>query len=166
METEQTAPVTDAPVTEPVVTPEAQEPETIESLKAKLAEADRKAQNKTEEAERHYKKLSKFEEEEKKRQEAAMSDLEKAQKKAADLEAENKRLKVDTLKQSVAAKLGLPESLALRLQGETKEEIEADAKEILESLPKKTAPQVDVTNPNGGQQHTETDAERRKRLNI
>jgi hypothetical protein len=166
METEQTAPVTDAPVTEPVVTPEAQEPETIESLKAKLAEADRKAQNKTEEAERHYKKLSKFEEEEKKRQEAAMSDLEKAQKKAADLEAENHRLKVDSLKQSVAAKIGLPESLALRLQGETKEEIEADAKEILETLPKKSAPQIDATNPNGGTQRTETDAERRKRLNI
>lgn len=154
-----------APETEPVVTPAVQEPETVESLKAKLAEAERKAQNKTEEAERHYKKLSKFEEEEKKRQEAAMSDLEKAQKKAADLEAENKRLKVDTLKQSVAAKLGLPESLALRLQGETREEIEADAKEILETLPKKS-PQIDATNPNGGMQRTETDAERRKRLNI
>lgn len=141
-------------------------PETVESLKAKLEEAERKAKNKTEEAERHYKKLSKFEEEEKKRQEAAMSDLEKAQKKAAELEAENHRLKVDTLKQSVAAKLGLPESLALRLQGETKEEIEADAKEILETLPKKNAPQIDATNPNGGTQRTETDAERRRRLGL
>lgn len=166
MADQETAPVTDATVTEPVVTPVVQEPETIESLKAKLEEAERKAKNKTEEAERHFKKLSKFEEEEKKRQEAAMSDLEKAQKKSADLEAENHRLKVDTLKQSVAAKVGLPESLALRLQGETKEEIEADAKEILETLPKKNAPQLDATNPNNGSQRTETDAEKRKRLGI
>jgi len=166
METEQTAPVTDAPATEPEEKVVDTTPETIESLKAQLEAEKRKAQNKTEEADRIHKKLSKFEEEELKRQEAAMSDLEKAQKKAADLEAENKRLKVDSLKQSVAAKIGLPESLALRLQGETKEEIEADAKEILETLPKKSAPQIDATNPNGGTQRTETDAERRKRLNI
>jgi hypothetical protein len=140
--------------------------ETIESLKLKLADAERKAANKTEEAERHFKKLSKFEEQEKLIKEAQLSDIEKANKKAAELEVKVKQLETNQLKLSIAAKIGLPESLALRLQGETPADIEADAKAILETLPKKPAATGSPTNPGGGSQPVETDAERRKRLGI
>ena len=156
------APVTDAK--EPEKTPVEQEPETLDALKAKLVEAERKAANKAEEAERHFKKLAKFEEEEKKRQEAELSELERANKKTAELESELKRLKTESLKREIAAKVGVPASLAARLQGETPEEIEADAKAILDTLPKPAA--VSPTNPGGGNTVKESDTERRKRLGI
>ncbi len=142
-----------------------EKPLTLEELQAKLAQAEQHAKNKEEEAARHFKKIQSFEQAEQAKKDAELSELDKEKKARAQLEAENKKLKVDSLKTSIAAKLGLPESLALRLQGETPEEIEQDAKEILETLPKKTAV-TNPTNPGGGLQATETDAERRKRLNI
>jgi vacuolar-type H+-ATPase subunit I/STV1 len=110
------------------------------------------------------KELQKFKDAEQKRKETEMSETEKLQNRAKELEAENKRLKTESLKQSIATKLGLPESLALRLQGETPEEIEKDAKEILETLPKKTAVNINATNPGAGAVVGETDDERGRRL--
>ena len=156
-----TAPVTDAPVVE---TPPVEKPLTLEELQVKLAKAELHAANKEEEAKRHFAKLQKFEEAEQKTKEAQMSEIEKANAKTAQLEAENKRLKTESLKTSIAAKLGLPESLALRLQGETPAEIEADAKEIMETLPKKTAVNINVTNPGAGAVVGETDDEKGRRL--
>ena len=157
-------------VTEPKVDPKVdpkvepvKEP-TLEELKAKLAEAERHANNKTEEAERVHKKLEAFEKAEQAKKDAELSELDREKKARADLEVENKRLKTESLKQSIATKLGLPESLALRLQGETPEEIEKDAKEILETLPKKTAVNINATNPGAGAVVGETDDERGRRL--
>lgn len=45
----------------------------------------------------------------------------------------------------IASKLGLPTALAARLQGSTPEEMEADAKALLEALPKPTAPNINPT---------------------
>jgi hypothetical protein len=45
----------------------------------------------------------------------------------------------------IASKLGLPASLASRLQGATPEEMEADAKALLDALPKPTAPNINPT---------------------
>ena len=163
-EQQEKAPATDAKVEPVVEAPVEQEPETVESLKAKLAEAERKALNKAEEAERHYKKLTKFEEAEKKREEASLSELEKAQRKASELEAEVKQLRTDTLKRNIAVKVGIPEALALRLQGETPEQIEEDAKTILATLPKPAA--INPTNPAGGAPPKESEQERRARLGI
>ena len=151
------------PVIEPKVEP-AKEP-TLEELKTKLAEAERHAANKTEEAERHFKKLQSFEQAEQAKKDAELSELDKEKKARAQLEAENKQIKLDLLKQSTASKLGLPEILANRLQGETPEEIEKDAKQLLETLPKKTST-ASATNPGGDHQVGETDAEKRKRLGI
>jgi len=138
---------------------------TIDEIKTKLAEAEQHAKNKEQEAARHFEKLKKFEEAEQKAKEAQMTEIEKATKKALELENEVKRLKTDNLKITTAQKLGLPESLALRLQGETPEEIEQDAKQLLETLPKK-ANTASATNPGGDRQVAETDAERRRRLGI
>jgi len=65
-----------------------------------------------------------------------------------------------TLKNSVARAVGLPEKLALRLQGATAEEITADAKSILAELPKPAAPNINSgagvgSAPVAGQMSTE-----------
>lgn len=59
--------------------------------------------------------------------------------------AEMQTLQLQALRRDVAAKVGLPPQLATRLMGETAEDIEADAKALLESLPRPTAPDL-----NGG----------------
>jgi hypothetical protein len=53
-----------------------------------------------------------------------------------------------------------------RLQGETPEELEADAKKILEALPKapKQAPAIGATNPGAGASQGETIAQQRARV--
>jgi hypothetical protein len=146
-------------VKEPVKEP------TLEELKLELAQAKQHATNKEEEAARHFKKIQSFEQAEQAKKDAELSELDKEKKARVALEAENKKIKLDLLKQSTASKLGLPEILANRLQGETPEEIEADAKQLLETLPKKPNP-ASATNPGGDRQVAESDAERRRRLGI
>ena len=157
------------PEQKPVEKPVEQVPETIESLKAKLAEAEHKAQNKAEEAERHFKKLSKLEQEEAKRKEAEMTELEKANKRAEELEKQLQARELADKKRTIAEKVGLPPALAVRLQGTADEEIEADAKALLESLPKPPEPQkkpsqiIPTANPNNAQQG-ETEVQRKARI--
>ena len=162
-QTEQTAPVTDAPVVEPKKDP-VKEP-TLEELKLELAQAKQHAANKEQEAARHFKKLESFEQAEQAKKDAELSELDKEKKARVALEAENKKIKLDLLKQSTASKLGLPEILANRLQGETPEEIEADAKQLLETLPKKTS-SASATNPGAGAQVVKTDAEKLKEMGF
>ena len=122
--------------------------ETVEELKARLDEAERRAKNKTEEADRQFKKLKKFEEEEAKRKEAEMTEIERANKHAQELEAKVRQLEISKLQHDIAAKVGLPAIYADRLKGETPEELEADAKLLLEAQPKqKAAPNTGATNP-------------------
>lgn len=67
------------------------------------------------------------------------------EKQQADLQAAAARVKaleLNTLRQDVAAKVGLPAAFVDRLRGETAEEIEADAKSILAAIPKPTAPNI------------------------
>ena len=162
METEQTTETVKEPVIEKV--DPVKEP-TLEELKLELAQAKQHATNKEEEAARHFKKIQSFEQAEQAKKDAELSELDKEKKARVALEAENKKIKLDLLKRDTATKVGLPEVLASRLQGETPEEIEADAKQLLETLPKKPNP-ASATNPGGDHQVTETDAERRKRLGI
>ena len=122
--------------------------ETVEELKARLDEAERRAKNKADEAERHFKKLEKFEQEEAKRKEAEMTEIELANKRAQELEAKVRQLEMNRLQHDIAAKVGLPAIYADRLKGETPEELEADAKLLLEAQPKqKAAPNTGATNP-------------------
>lgn len=110
------------------------------------------------------KQLKKFEEAEKARQEAELSEVEKLQKRLAETEAKAKQIERENLQRQVAAKMQLPEALALRLQGDTAEEMEADAKTLLESLPKPAKPHLSATQPNGAEPPRETDDQRRQRL--
>jgi tRNA G37 N-methylase Trm5 len=159
-----TGTVIPAPTVDPVVT-QPEKPKTLEELQAENERLSRHAQNKAEEADRLHKKIEAYDKKEQEKLDAEKSELQKEKEARERLEAENKALKLNQLKTSIASKVGIPESLALRLQGETPEEIEEDAKKILETLPKKTAV-TNPTNPGGGNTPTETDAERRKRLGI
>lgn len=63
------------------------------------------------------------------------------EKQAAEERA--KALELSSLRRDIAAKVGLPAGLASRLQGETDTDIEADAKQLLATLPKAAAPSLD-----------------------
>lgn len=70
------------------------------------------------------------------------------EKQQAELTAKEQRIKameIETLRRSVATKLGLPELLFDRLRGETADEIEADAKTLLAAIPKPNAPNINST---------------------
>ena len=69
---------------------------------------------------------------------------------------------------AVALKTGLPPAFALRLQGSTDEELEADAKTILEALPKppEKTPGINPTNPPAGSDQKETKEQALRRLGL
>jgi hypothetical protein len=71
------------------------------------------------------------------------------QKAQADLErlaAEKRSLELAALRRDVAAKFQLPDGLAKRLQGETTEELERDAQDLLAAIPKPAAPDINAGN--------------------
>jgi hypothetical protein len=110
------------------------------------------------------KKLEAFEQAEQERKQAELSELEKAQQKAAQLETELTTLRLNELRRQAAKAAGIPADLAERLRGATLEDLQADAEELAKLLPKtKTPPPVPATNP--GQANTgETDEQRRARI--
>jgi hypothetical protein len=110
-------------------------------------------------------RLAKFEEAEKQRQEAELSELDKLKKQLAEKEAALKLQAHKDLQRQAADKVGLPALFAERLKGETLEELEEDAKVILEALPKAQKPQVGPTNPGSNATgQGETDEQRLARI--
>lgn len=113
-----------------------------------------------------YRKLAEAIEAEKKaKAEADMTELEKATQKLKELETKTKAYEVGQLKAEVAKTIGLPEELKEWLHGETKEEIEENAKALLEALPK-AKPAQNVTNTRQQATGAETDAQKRARLGL
>jgi len=111
------------------------------------------------------KELERLKADEAKRQDAELSELQKAQKRAADLEGELQRERVEKLRVKVAAKHQLPEFLADRLKGETEEELEADAAQLAANLPKQQEKKSNLkANDVAGGEQKETDQQRRARL--
>lgn len=95
--------------------------------------------------------LERLQAEEKKRADAQPSETERLQKERDEIKAENAKIKSDLLRREVVDEVGLPATFATRLQGSTKEELLADAKELAKTLPQlKVAPKVPVTNPANG----------------
>ena len=146
---------------------------TLDNLQKEIDKLTRSLVNKTEEAERVHNKLSKLEQKEQDDKLAEMSEIEKLQaqiseKDAALLKAQEE-LNQKTLneqKLNIAAKVGLPEVLTYRLQGETPEEMEADAQAIMEGLPKRQV-RLPVTNPgDNASRDTESVADALKRLGM
>lgn len=100
---------------------------------------------------------------EKERADAELSEAEKLKKQLAELEQTNR----STMAENAALSAGLPKEFASRLQGDTKEALEADAAEFAKLFPDKVvlkvAPKLNTTNPANPQQ-TETEAQQRERL--
>lgn len=110
------------------------------------------------------KELEQLRAEKKTREDAELSATELAQKKAAEAEAENTKLKTDIMRRDVVSETGLPAIFADRLKGTTKEEMLADAQELVKTLPTlKVAPKLPINNPNNASP-TETAAQQRERL--
>jgi anthranilate phosphoribosyltransferase len=144
---------------------------TMEDIQAELERTRAALKKANGEAAKYRKTAEQVEQERKDKEEAEMTALEKANKRAADLEAELNRTKRESLQKEIAAKVGLPARLATRLQGETPEEMEADAKAILEDLPKppapvKPGPGILPANPGANGSSGETREQRRARLGL
>ena len=153
-----------APVEEPKKAPVI--PETEVELKARNADLEAKLKSANAEAAERRKKLEIFEADEAKREEAKLSELQLAQKRAAEAEAKATELQVAALRRQVADETGLPPALADRLKGTTAEEMTTDAQKLLESLPKSTnkvAPHIPPTNPSNASPG-ETEQQMRERL--
>ena len=64
-----------------------------------------------------------------------------------ELEAERQRATAASLavtRRDIAARLNVPAALADRLRGDTPEDIEADAKQLIASLPKQSTPSANA----------------------
>ena len=109
--------------------------------------------------------LEKYKQREEERKKAEMTELERLKAEYDQAQAELKASRLRTMQIEVAAKLGLPAALSDRLKGETLEEMEEDAKAILEVLPKqKAAPNTGATNPGEQASKEETRAQKLTRL--
>ena len=111
------------------------------------------------------KELEALRAEKQKRAEAEMTEAQRLQKQLQDATELNARLTLDMLRRDVIAETGLPAAFAERLKGTSKDELLADAKELLKVIPQppqKQAPALNPTNPAGGA--SETEAQQRERL--
>lgn len=101
---------------------------------------------------------------EQKRREAEMTELQKTQAALEKAQAELEAAKLSELKRQIAVKVNLPLVFADRLHGDTPEELEADAKKILEALPAPKPPPVSPTSPGAGASQKETLDQQRARV--
>ena len=78
-------------------------------------------------------------------EDADKSEIQRAVDRSAAAEARAKLAESRLLRYEVAAAKGISHAMAARLQGETREELEADAEELLKELPAPTAPKPSET---------------------
>lgn len=132
--------------------------EAFEKMQKALKEANK-------EAAQRRKTIEQYEAKEKERRDAELSEVDKANKRAEEAEQKAQRLERESLQRKAAEAAGLPTAFAERIKGSTLEEMQEDAKSLLEAMPKKTAPNLPVNNP-GSQAAGETDQEKRVRLGM
>lgn len=115
----------ETPAVEEKNTPAEQNTETVTLAKAEYDKVLKALKDANAEAAKRRKELD----------EKAKAEMTEAERLKKDLEtAQAERLAL--LRERVAAKHGLPDALANRLQGMTQEEMEADAAELAKALPK------------------------------
>lgn len=81
---------------------------------------------------------------------ANLSDLERAQKAAQDAQAELERVTRENLRNTVALAKGVPADLAPFLNGDTEDDLNAQADTLLARLNAPTSPRPDPTQAAGG----------------
>ena len=140
-----------------------QKPEAFDEARA--MDFIRKQREELKQAKKTAAELERYRKMEEERKQAEMSETERLQAELDKARGELKAKTVRTMQIEVAAKLGLPAALSDRLKGETLEEMEEDAKAILEVLPKqKAAPNTGATNPGEQASKEETRAQKLMRL--
>ncbi len=137
-------------------TPASTDPAEIERIRLALKKANA-------EAAAYRKKADAFEKAEADRKAAEMTEAEKLAAKLKEYEGKLSQYERAALIRKIADEVGLPASLADRLQGGTEDELKADALKLLELVPQKPKLKTDPTNP-GNAERTETPAEKRERL--
>jgi hypothetical protein len=86
------------------------------------------------------------------KEDAELTEMERLKRQVAEYETRVKQADRERLQRKVGAEVGLPDVLALRLQGDDEDAMREDAKAILVTLPKKPAtPTLSATNPANGQ---------------
>lgn len=105
------------------------DPAELERLRAALKSANK-------EAEKNRLKLKEVDD-------AKLSEVEKAKRDAEEATRELDKLRRDSMRQKVALDAGLPAKWVSRLQGDSEEELVADAAEILADLNKSRKPAPD-----------------------
>jgi len=146
-------------------TPEATEEEPFDRARAQALIDKLREENKAYKAK--ARKADELEAAEKARQEAELTEAQKLQKRLQEAEAELAKTRHTSLQITIAAKVGIPATLASRLTGETAEDMEADARSILAEIQKAakpTAPSVGATNP--GQQASANETREQKRARL
>lgn len=131
---------------------------------ARAMELIRKQREELKQAKKAAAELERYKQAEEVRKQAEMSETDRLKAELERAQGELKAKTVRTMQIEVAAKLGLPAALSDRLHGETLEEMEEDAKAILEVLPKKPAPNLGATNPGDRAGVVETHAQKKARL--
>lgn len=167
----------DEKLTETVVTPDTEivpggaiqenQPVIGESLEAQIERMNAALKKANHEAAKYRKQAEAFEQDAKAKADAELTELEKAKRRNEELENQFKAERLTRLQIETATKIGLPLVFASRLKGETPEELEEDAKAILEALPaaqKSKPPEGNVTNPGDKSNLKETEAQKRDRI--
>ena len=132
---------------------------------ARAMELIRKQREELKQAKKAAAELERYKKLEEERKQAEMSETDRLKAELERAQGELKAKTVRTMQIEVAAKRGIPAALSDRLHGETLEEMEEDAKAILEVLPKqKAAPNAGATNPGEQASKEETRAQKLKRL--
>jgi len=133
--------------------------------KERAMETIRKQREEVKQVKKLAQELERYKSAEEARKLAEMSETDRLKAELDRAKSELKATSIRTMQMEVATKTGLPVALASRLKGETLEEMEADAKAILELLPKsKTAPNTGATNPGDQASKDETHAAKKARL--
>ena len=126
---ETTAPVEDAPEATPTTETD-EEPFDEKRAREKIAKANSEAAN----LRRRLKELEPLAEKYRELQEAGKTEVEKLTERLSATERRAQEAELRALRLEIGAKYGLTPAQAKRLIGSTAEELEADAKELLESF--------------------------------
>ena len=148
-------------------TPTQAEPEVEEFDKERAMATITKLREKEKLAGQLAKKLEAYEKADAERKQAELSETEKLKAQLEEANARATRLERESLQRQAAEAAGLPLALASRLHGDDIEAMTADAKAMLEALPKPQTgkpPNIHATNPGANASQGETDAEKRRRL--
>lgn len=140
-------------------TPKAIDPVEFAKMQAALKEANKEAATRR-------KQLEAYEKAEAERKAAEMTETEKLAAKLKEYETKLAQAERAALVRKVADEAGLPAQLAIRLQGDTEDELRADAEKLRELIPAEPAKpklKIDPTNP-GNAGRVETRAEKKARL--